>query len=75
MNRPLTKQEEARRCLAAGSFLIDPRYQYPREKYEEMLKQNCRKCWALREWWPNWVRVYADRWAKEKSDANATQPD
>lgn len=60
-------QVKARNCLASGSWLVDPKYLYPREQAEEKLKARCRECWHLREFWPQWVKDYADKWAKEKA--------
>jgi hypothetical protein len=59
-------QLKAVNCLKAGSILVDPRYLYPRETAEERLKENCRKCWHLREYFPAWVTAYVEKWAKRE---------
>jgi hypothetical protein len=59
-------QVKARTCLATGSWLIDPKYQHPPAVYEEKLKERCRVCWKLREFFPEWVTAYMTKWAKDK---------
>lgn len=60
---------KARACLAAGSFLIDPRYQFPQQKYEDQLRERCRICWKLREFFPSWVHTYIEQWKANKEPA------
>jgi hypothetical protein len=57
---------KARSCLKVGDILVDPKYLHPRETAEQKLKDRCRACWKLREFFPSWVHAYIERWAKEK---------
>lgn len=56
---------KARNCLASGSYLVDPKYLHPQAVAEEKLKERCRACWTLREFFPPWVKAYVTRWADD----------
>lgn len=58
-------QVKARNCLKVGDILVDPKYLHPREVAESKLKERCRVCWSLREWFPDWVQAYVKRWSDE----------
>jgi hypothetical protein len=60
------KQIEARNCLAVGSHLTDPKYLFPQAVALERFKERCRLCWHLRDYWPDWAKVYAAKWKAEK---------
>lgn len=61
-----TDEFKARECLKSGTYLIDPKFLG--HAAEEKLKVRCRACWHLREYWPSWVKKYAEGWAKEKGN-------
>jgi hypothetical protein len=58
----------ARNCLRSGSFLIDPKYLAPESKPYEKLKERCRACWAMRAFFPDFVKKYMEQWEKEQKE-------
>lgn len=67
MSLPSDDELKARRCLAVGSWLIDPKHLGPGA--EDRLKERCRECWALRKHFPGWVLAYVSQWAADGKPA------
>jgi len=55
-------------CLRSGSWLINPKYQFPQAAHEAKLKERCKACWAMRAHFPKWVlEGYVNKWIAEKN--------
>jgi hypothetical protein len=52
-----------------GQILVNPKYLPAESNPEQKLKERCRACYAMREFWPQWVKDYAAKWAKAKEGA------
>ncbi len=67
-------REAAYICLADGGKLSDPKYNQFPQAAEARLKDDCRRCWQLRKWFPEWVQQYIERWKKTKDVRGVERP-